>query len=162
MIHHAAKGTLQHGFPYHDVKLGVKDRNCGQSIVWDLIVEGITRPGNKDTMSELPFYHVTEFGLSRISHEGERPTPYESNFELVARYQGIVNGTDNDWAPRCRDLRLLGRGGQGVDGLGVGVWGRTSAWTPYLSNRRKPTSPCPMGSVIQDHGEHRARMGQYR
>ena len=38
----------------------------------------------------------------------------EADSELLARYRDIVAGTDNDWATRCRDLRIVGRGGQGV------------------------------------------------
>jgi eukaryotic-like serine/threonine-protein kinase len=34
--------------------------------------------------------------------------------ELLDRYQAIVSGEDKRWAPRCLDLRLVGKGGQGV------------------------------------------------
>jgi serine/threonine-protein kinase len=37
-----------------------------------------------------------------------------SDGELTARYRAILAGTDSDWAAGCRDLRLVGRGGQGV------------------------------------------------
>lgn len=33
---------------------------------------------------------------------------------LTARYHAILDGDDPDWAAGCRDLRLVGRGGQGV------------------------------------------------
>jgi serine/threonine-protein kinase len=33
---------------------------------------------------------------------------------LTARYQAILDGDDPGWAAGCRDLRLVGRGGQGV------------------------------------------------
>ncbi|HEY1186990.1 MAG TPA: serine/threonine-protein kinase [Gemmata sp.] len=34
--------------------------------------------------------------------------------DLAARYRAILAGTDPDWAAGCRDLNLVGRGGQGV------------------------------------------------
>jgi serine/threonine-protein kinase len=34
--------------------------------------------------------------------------------DLTARYRAILTGADPDWADGCRDLRLVGRGGQGV------------------------------------------------
>ena len=34
--------------------------------------------------------------------------------DLAARYRAILAGDDPDWAAGCRDLRLVGRGGQGV------------------------------------------------
>lgn len=34
--------------------------------------------------------------------------------ELTARYRAILAGADPDWAAGCRDLNLVGRGGQGV------------------------------------------------
>lgn len=34
--------------------------------------------------------------------------------ELTLRYRAILAGTDPDWSSGCRDLSLIGRGGQGV------------------------------------------------
>src|SRR5580704_17935116 len=34
--------------------------------------------------------------------------------DLVGRYQAILTGSDTNWAVRCCDLRIVGRGGQGV------------------------------------------------
>lgn len=41
-----------------------------------------------------------------------RPEPPDP--QLAARYRAILAGTDATWADRCRDVRLVGRGGQGV------------------------------------------------
>src|SRR2546421_6202321 len=39
------------------------DRARVWSIFWDLLIEGVVRPGLRDGMNEeLPFYHITEFG----------------------------------------------------------------------------------------------------
>ena len=44
------------------------------SIIWDLIIEGIVRPGLDDgTNNELPFYHVTEYGKSAIANGPQSP-----------------------------------------------------------------------------------------
>lgn len=34
--------------------------------------------------------------------------------DLTARYRAILDGGDRDWAAGCRDLHIVGRGGQGV------------------------------------------------
>ena len=40
-----------------------------ESILWDLIIEGVVRPGSqKDCSTGLPFYHVTAFGHARIEY----------------------------------------------------------------------------------------------
>jgi hypothetical protein len=71
------------GIRFYDVLLARKDIIRTNSIIWDLIIEGVIRPGNGETMDDLPFYHVTEFGSSRITHEGERPTPYDPDGYLA-------------------------------------------------------------------------------
>lgn len=44
------------------------------SIVWDLIIEGIVRPGlNDGTNNLLPFFHVTEYGKSVITNGPQSP-----------------------------------------------------------------------------------------
>ena len=44
----------------------------------------------------------------------DRPLGGPSDGDLAARYRAILAGGDPDWAAGCRDLRLVGRGGQGV------------------------------------------------
>ena len=60
--------------------------------------------------------------------------------DLVARYQGILDGSDPAWAAGCRDLRVVGRGGQGVvffarregaDGFAVPVALKVFSPEPY-------------------------------
>jgi serine/threonine-protein kinase len=59
---------------------------------------------------------------STRSHHGRQPdTPPPEprpggapEGELTSRYRGILSGDDREWAADCRDLRLVGRGGQGV------------------------------------------------
>jgi serine/threonine-protein kinase len=42
------------------------------------------------------------------------PTPGPLEGDLTARYRAVLDGADQNWATDCRDLRLVGRGGQGV------------------------------------------------
>jgi serine/threonine-protein kinase len=49
---------------------------------------------------------------STRSHSLDRDDATDS--ELLERYQAIVSGADTRWAPRCLDVRLVGKGGQGV------------------------------------------------
>ena len=42
------------------------------------------------------------------------PAPEPTEHDLLDAYRAAVGGEDTGWAPRCRDLRLVGRGGQGV------------------------------------------------
>src|SRR5205814_7711861 len=49
----------------------------------------------------------------------DTPTPEPqlggpTDVDLAARYRAILAGDDPDWAAGCRDLRIVGRGGQGV------------------------------------------------
>jgi serine/threonine-protein kinase len=44
----------------------------------------------------------------------EPAEPAPTDHELLAAYRAAVAGADRGWAPRCRDLRVVGRGGQGV------------------------------------------------
>jgi serine/threonine-protein kinase len=42
------------------------------------------------------------------------PLPGSPDGDLTVRYRAILDGRDPNWARGCRDLRLVGRGGQGV------------------------------------------------
>ncbi len=47
-----------------------------QNILWDLLIEGIVRPGLNDGMNnDLPFFHVTDFGKQNLS--GAAASPYD-------------------------------------------------------------------------------------
>jgi eukaryotic-like serine/threonine-protein kinase len=51
---------------------------------------------------------------TRSHHAARPPDPDATGGELLARYRAAVAGADLAWADGCRDLRLVGRGGQGV------------------------------------------------
>ena len=44
----------------------------------------------------------------------DRPLGGPPDGDLAARYRAVLAGDDPHWAAGCRDLRLVGRGGQGV------------------------------------------------
>lgn len=53
-----------------------------QSIIWDLIIEGVVRPGlNEGMNNSLPFFHVTEWGKRAI--EGGDANPYDPDGYLA-------------------------------------------------------------------------------
>lgn len=53
-----------------------QDRARVQNILWDLIIEGVIRPGQGDGINNnLPHFHVTDYGRRVLS--GEPPTPYD-------------------------------------------------------------------------------------
>lgn len=57
------------------MRLERADRVRVQNIFWDLIIEGIIRPGLEDGVNnELPFFHVTELGRHTIA---DPITPYD-------------------------------------------------------------------------------------
>ncbi len=59
-----------------DAYLSGEDVACVQSIVWDLIIEGVLRPGLNDGLNNgLPHCHVTEHG-KRILEDGPQ-SPYD-------------------------------------------------------------------------------------
>jgi hypothetical protein len=52
------------------------DRSRVQDVFWDLIIEGVIRPGLGDEgNAELPFFHVTDQGRLALSAAG--PSPYD-------------------------------------------------------------------------------------
>jgi len=62
------------------------------SIFWDLLIEGIVRPGKNDGMNnDLPFFHVTEFGNERIKHGN---SPYDPD-GYIKRLQNDVPSLDS-------------------------------------------------------------------
>src|SRR5436309_814300 len=52
----------RHGNP--ELHPNLTPRVC--SILWDLIIEGIVRPGDGKSNYELPLIYVTEFGMAAI------------------------------------------------------------------------------------------------
>jgi len=58
----------------YDPSAGRQNAARVQSIVWDLIIEGIIRPGLNDGMNDdLPFFHVTEFGANVLANGPQSP-----------------------------------------------------------------------------------------
>lgn len=75
-----------------DSALCPEDAACAQNIMWDLIIEGVVRPGLNDGMNNnLPFYHITEWGKKVISGGG--PTPYDPD-GYVARLKRDIPTLD--------------------------------------------------------------------
>ena len=72
--------------------LSDKDYSRVQSIFWDLFVEGVVRPGLNDGLSnDLPFFHVTEWGVEKL--RGGRDTPYDPD-GYFKRLAAAVPGLD--------------------------------------------------------------------
>lgn len=55
--------------------LSSRDLGMACDIIWDLIIEGIVRPGLLNSDQGLPFFHVTDYGRDKI--KGEPPSPYD-------------------------------------------------------------------------------------
>ena len=63
-----------------------------QSIMWDLIIEGVVRPGlNEGVNNNLPFFHITEWGKRSV--QGNGPTPYDPDGYLE-RLRRDIPGLD--------------------------------------------------------------------
>ena len=83
--------TNTHGSPSED-HLSHKDLARLQSIMWDLIIEGVIRPGlNDGTNNDLPHFHVTEFGQDKL--KGNPATPYDPD-GFLKRLQKEVPSLD--------------------------------------------------------------------
>jgi hypothetical protein len=65
-----------------------RDFNRVQTLMWDLLIEGIIRPGLNDGANpELPFFHVTEWGQAALK-DGPQ-TPYDPDGYLKSLKAGI-------------------------------------------------------------------------
>jgi hypothetical protein len=70
------------------------EKDCGRviSIIWDLIIEGVVRPGNENGGdAQFPHFYVTEFGKERIK---DSLTPYDPDGYLKA-VRRDVSGVDD-------------------------------------------------------------------
>jgi serine/threonine-protein kinase len=85
---------------------------------------------------------------STHSHHPETPYPEPSSWSnegaLTARYRAILSKVDAEWAPGCRELRTVGRGGQGVvffalragsDGFAIPIALKVFSPEPYRTPR---------------------------
>jgi hypothetical protein len=87
---HGLIADQPHGIISRGDELSGTDYARAQSIVWDLIIEGVVRPGlNEGVNNNLPFFHVTEWGKKVI--EGSGPTPYDPDGYLTRLQHDIPN-----------------------------------------------------------------------
>lgn len=92
-----AKGLLKKDtrniYSNGNVHLEKNDIARVQNILWDLIIEGIIRPGLADgNNNDLPFFHVTEKGESILS--SETVTPYDPDSYIKQLSKDIDNIDD--------------------------------------------------------------------
>ena len=67
-------GYGTHIVAMYDPNAGRGDAARVQSILWDLIIEGIVRPGLNDGLNnDLPFFHVTDFGKHVLANGPQSP-----------------------------------------------------------------------------------------
>ena len=89
-----SKGLLKQNtsgyYAYTNAHLEKEDTARVQNILWDLIIEGIIRPGLGDgTNNDLPFFHVTEKGEQILS--SGISTPYDPDSYLKQLLEDIPN-----------------------------------------------------------------------
>lgn len=74
-VHQGLAANPGRGFQ-GDTSLSHRDYGRMLDVAWDLIIEGIIRPGLQDGQNnEWPFYHVTEFRKAKLGEAG--PMPYD-------------------------------------------------------------------------------------
>jgi hypothetical protein len=71
-------------------ELPQKYKNWIEDIIWDLIIEGVVRPGSGNN-NGLPWYHVSEYGKTVLGNNP--PQPYDPDGYL-ARVKAIPNIDD--------------------------------------------------------------------
>jgi hypothetical protein len=86
--------AAKRGITSNQNEMSRQDRGRVRSILWDLIIEGIVRPGclNDATNDKWPFYHVTEFGTHVLS--GQPPSAYDPDGYLKRMKADIPNVDD--------------------------------------------------------------------
>ncbi|MEE3715734.1 hypothetical protein V2H45_03120 [Tumidithrix elongata RA019] len=85
---HAGDGT-RHMNPQYE--LPQKYKAWIEDIIWDLIIEGIIRPGRgigNANENSLPWYHISEYGRSKLG--SQPPEPYDPD-KYLARVKAISN-----------------------------------------------------------------------
>lgn len=86
-----AYSTGMHRTPQY-YELSQKHKSWIEDIIWDLIIEGVVRPGLGDaTNNGLPWYHVSEYGKTVLGNNP--PQPYDPDGYL-ARVKAISNIDD--------------------------------------------------------------------
>ena len=73
------------------VFLQVPDVATAEAVMWDMIIEGIVRPGQRGKGGELPFYYVTEWGKAKLE---DHNTPYDPDGYL-RRLRNAIPGIDS-------------------------------------------------------------------
>jgi hypothetical protein len=73
-------------------ELSPKHKSWIEDIIWDLIIEGVVRPGLGDTINNgLPWYHVSEYGKTVLGNNP--PQPYDPD-SYLARVKAISDIDD--------------------------------------------------------------------
>ena len=72
-----------------------RDGSIIQDIFWDLIIEGIVRPGRGDNTGngDLPFFHLTNYGKTQIAHgknSPHDPDGYLKSIEAIPDMDAII------------------------------------------------------------------------
>jgi hypothetical protein len=71
---------------HHQDILAYRDYARVQSIMWDLIIEGVIRPGLNDGVNNaLPFFHVTERGTAALEEGPAAPYDPDGYLKRLAR-----------------------------------------------------------------------------
>jgi hypothetical protein len=61
-------------------------------LMWDLMIEGIIRPGRDDSNLELPHYHLTDFGKHVIKHGPQSPYDPDGYLARLKQEVPLVDG----------------------------------------------------------------------
>jgi hypothetical protein len=74
--------------------LSPRDAARAQDVLWDLIIEGVIRPGlgQNDMNADLPFFHLTEMGKAAVA--GTAASPYDPDGYLSRLRASIPNVDD--------------------------------------------------------------------
>jgi hypothetical protein len=82
--------VIRHGYPGSEVSLSGYDYGRVRNIFWDMVIEGILRPGLADGLNnDLPFFHVTEWG--KVSLKEGPTTPYDPDGYLKRLVAEVPN-----------------------------------------------------------------------
>jgi hypothetical protein len=65
---------IRHGYAGSEVQLSDHDYARARNIFWDLVIEGVLRPGLADGLNnDLPFFHITEWGNAVLKDGPQTP-----------------------------------------------------------------------------------------
>lgn len=79
---------------YGSTLLSGRDYGRVQSIIWNLIIEGVVRPGlNDGSNNDLPFFHVTDFGKQRLKDGPKSPYDPDGYLKRLRADVGEIDPT---------------------------------------------------------------------